>query len=391
MPLAQKSHAVGVGNPAIATRIVQSCKSRWVTHAHNNPDLCNLNPELTTQLNDFHHRLWNKLNYTLSTGNDQALLELLRAQGKEMAGMHLPLTQIIEQSGACIHSLLEMALTECETNLELSSNPKAMHQFLSRFNRMCSHLNVALVQGYTEQVDTVSHGPLHSRSKSRIEQKAETLELFTQLSSVIGPGQFSINRYRAGSFLFNSLETRQNCFYFIREGTVQLQEFLSDGRAVVLAILGRGDVFARTIQGSPAGYFRDFQVMALRETEIVLLEEEALRQAMERTPHVALGIIKSFSSQLADIQQVIEGLLSRDITSRLIHILLQLSNEFGQTTPAGTLIDFPLTHQQLADMLGSNRVTITRRLGELQKQGLLEVNKHSIILYDLERLEKVAC
>jgi len=383
MSLTQKATIPSAENTALATKVVQGCKHRWGTA------LVELDkPEGAGQ---FHSRLWNVLLYALSTGNDQALLETIKHQGHEMAQAHTSLPQVMTRSGECIQSLLELALLESENNAELKANPKALHEFLSRFNRLCSRLTISLVQGYTEQQDAVSFAPMHNRPKSRVEQKAETIQLFNQLSSVIGPGQFLINRYQANSFLFSGAHARRNSFYFIREGTVQLQEFLADGRAVVLAILGRGDVFARNTEGSTAGYFRDFQVMALRDTEVVLLEEEALRLAMEKAPHVAVGIIKSFSSQLADIQQVIEGLLSRDITARLTHILLQLADEFGVATENGTLIEYSLTHQQLADMLGSNRVTITRRLGELQKQGLLEINKHSIILYDRERLERVAC
>ncbi len=391
MSLTQKTAVGSPENSAMATRIVQSCKSRWMAYSHVDASHIFVHPELKPDPNDFHLRLWSQLTYAMSTGNEQPLLDFLRHEGRILAEQRVPLTQLVERSGGCIHGLLESALIECEANPELSLNPKALHQFLSRFNRMSSHLNVALVQGYTEHQDSTSFAPMPGRPKLRSEHKAETFELFNQLTSVVGPGQFSVNRYRANNFLFSGSEARHNCFYFIREGTVQLQEFLSDGRAVVLAILGRGDVFARTTHESSAGYFRDFQAMALRDTEVVLLDEEALRQAMEKAPHVAVSIIKSFSGQLAEIQQVIEGLLSRDITARLIHILLQLAAEFGSTNGDGILIDFPLTHQQLADMLGSNRVTITRRLGDLQKQGLLEVNKHAITLYDIKRLEQVAC
>ncbi len=371
-------------NSASMVRLVQNCKTSWV--AQNSPQASN-----DSQFGDFHNTLWNKLSQALATGNNQVLLDLFRNYGKEMARQKRPLPQVVERSGQCLQGLMQEVLLECDANPEFSTNPKALRQFLSRFNQTCSHINTALVQGYTEQIDAAGIIPNHVRPKTRLEQRSEAIELFKQLSAVTGTGQFMINRYRANNPLFNGSAARQNCFYFIREGTVQLQEFLPDGRAVVLAILGKGDVFARTTPSSETGYFRDFHAVALRDTEVVLLEEEALRLAMEKSPRVAMGIIKSFSSQIADIQQVIEGLLSRDIAARLTHVLLQLADEFGEARGEGTLIDYPLTHQQLADMLGSNRVTITRRLGDLQKQGLLEVNRHSIVIFDREGLEKIAC
>jgi CRP-like cAMP-binding protein len=386
MAASQKNSVVSKESELLAARIMANCKNRWASQDNG---LVGSNSEQSHYFNEFHFRLWSHLSHALSTGNEENLSELLGRWGQDFARRRVPLPQVIEKSGVCSRLLLEQALSECDNIPELNENPKLLHHFLSRFNRVYSRVNLALIQGYNAQLEHGLHQP--TQPKTRAEQKAENLLLFQQLSNAIGPGQFSVHRYQTNSLLFNGPKEQRNCFYFIREGTVQLQEFLPDGRAVVLAILGRGEVFAQTQDKTGYGYFRDFQVIALRDTELVLMEEEVLRQVMERAPLVAMSIIKSFSSQIAGIQQVIEGLLSRDITSRLIHILLQLADEFGTTDGEGILIEYSLTHQQLADMLGSNRVTITRRLGDLQKQGLLRVNHHNIILYNREQLEQVAC
>lgn len=213
---------------------------------------------------------------------------------------------------------------------------------------------------------------------------------FEQLTSITG--EYSVIRYRAGSPIFSdSHALHRSRFYFIRSGTVQIQEYLSDGRALTLTILGRGDVFARFAGAngtSQGGYFRDFQAETMRDTELVWVEEAALQRALERHPVVAASIIKSFSTQLACVQQLIQGLLGRDVSARLAHLLIKLADEFGVPQPDGGLfIDYPLSHQRLADMMGSNRVTVTRQLSELQKAGALEIQRRSITLYNRRQLQ----
>jgi CRP-like cAMP-binding protein len=65
----------------------------------------------------------------------------------------------------------------------------------------------------------------------------------------------------------------------------------------------------------------------------------------------------------------------------LLRLLSWLAQKFGQEVKTGQLIDLRMTHQDLADMLGSTRVTITRTLSQLEQQGLIErLSLHQIIL-----------
>jgi CRP-like cAMP-binding protein len=84
--------------------------------------------------------------------------------------------------------------------------------------------------------------------------------------------------------------------------------------------------------------------------------------------------------------------MNNSINLRLYRTLLELAREFGRTPPGKTsvIIDMPLTHARLADMIGSNRVTVTRKLLELQKRNVISSRgTGSIEILDVEALNRL--
>ncbi len=65
----------------------------------------------------------------------------------------------------------------------------------------------------------------------------------------------------------------------------------------------------------------------------------------------------------------------RRVYDRLLQLLLMLKQEVGQVTPDGVRLEVRLTHQQLANLLGTTRVTITRLLGDLRQEGWLSIDR----------------
>jgi CRP/FNR family transcriptional regulator, cyclic AMP receptor protein len=70
----------------------------------------------------------------------------------------------------------------------------------------------------------------------------------------------------------------------------------------------------------------------------------------------------------------------------VIYLLLDLAEQYGQSTPEGVLLSVKLSHQNLASLIGATRVTVTTLLGELQLDGLLKVGRQRLVIRDLRRL-----
>ena len=95
----------------------------------------------------------------------------------------------------------------------------------------------------------------------------------------------------------------------------------------------------------------------------------------------------SLGAQLRDARLLVAHALAHDTSVRLVTMLLTLADAFGEAASGGkTLITYPTTHQDLADMIGANRVTVTRKLIEFQKAGFVIPERRNMLLVDLPGL-----
>jgi CRP-like cAMP-binding protein len=111
---------------------------------------------------------------------------------------------------------------------------------------------------------------------------------------------------------------------------------------------------------------------ALVDTVVSSLERSSLRALLAESPDLAAAIIEGLMRHQVDLHQLVEQVLARDVTVRLASVLLELGNRFGLPMTDGfTKIALPVPHQLLANMIGSNRVTVTRKLAEMREMGMV--------------------
>ncbi|MFM7615533.1 MAG: helix-turn-helix domain-containing protein, partial [Synechococcales cyanobacterium] len=88
------------------------------------------------------------------------------------------------------------------------------------------------------------------------------------------------------------------------------------------------------------------------------------------------------SSRILQTEMMIETLAHRDMGSRLVSFLLILCRDFGVPGSEGVIIDLKLSHQAIAEAIGSTRVTVTRLLGELRDKEMISVYKKKITVHN---------
>lgn len=156
----------------------------------------------------------------------------------------------------------------------------------------------------------------------------------------------------------------QDCLWRVETGIVRTFTWNEEGTTLMLGLWGPGDVV-----GKPLSRANPFEMECLTDVEASILPSHSWYQAI--------------SALLLHVQQT-EELLSivrcRPIESALVQILIWLSTKFGRDVDEGTLIDVPLTHQEIADLIGSTRVTVTRLLNQLEQEGVIRRALRRIIL-----------
>ncbi len=326
-----------------------------------------------------HMGLWENLLKALRTDRDEDYLAALNREGRLQARASSRIEAVVNQTS----ELMNLVWETLSATSAIEANPALLRPLTQKLNRLRVQAEKAIMEGY---LDEQRHIQLELAAESA-ESRRLRLEQTSLADLIKSIHAFKLSRYAQGQVIFQPGDNHAN-LYFVMSGQVRLYELLPDGRAITLSILGSNDVFA--CSNKPNGYFHDIYAETMKASIVACLQESALEALMEQSPLLASQIIHSFSQQLSQSQLLIEGLLGRDVGLRLVNILLKLANEFGIKQASGTVsIDLGLTHQELADMIGSNRVTVTRKLTELQKKNLIQVERHTVTLNDKRALEQL--
>jgi CRP/FNR family transcriptional regulator len=180
-----------------------------------------------------------------------------------------------------------------------------------------------------------------------------------------------------------------NRLYLVRSGCVRLFKCLPDGREVNVGLLGPRSAFAQEteVRGLPTGV----AAQALIESQITVIPEEVLEATIAASPELAVAVVDAMARRLTAAQVFIEQLLIRDTAVRLAGVLADLADALGQPRTDG-LVEIPLTlsHQTLANMVGANRVTVTRKLAALEAAGMIRFRGPRGAVADPPRLRAYA-
>ena len=155
----------------------------------------------------------------------------------------------------------------------------------------------------------------------------------------------------------------------IETGVVKTMTWLEDGTIVVLGLWGAGDIVGKALSK-----VEPYQIECLTEVEVTVLPGDGWHQIAE--------ILLDYIQQVEELT-VIRRYKKTDIM--LVKLLIWLAKRFGREVEQGHLLDLRLTHQDLAEILGATRVTITRTLSQLEEQGLIErLSLHRFVVREEE-------
>ncbi len=166
--------------------------------------------------------------------------------------------------------------------------------------------------------------------------------------------------------------------YFLLEGTVRLYKIYGEYKEATVALLKDRGVFGELSldEGSRQSTFAE----ALTDARVAVVRKSVLVEIIKRHPTFAMKLFYSFSERLRQSDEAIESLLSREVSTRLARLLLNLGERFGEATGSGTVLKVRLTHQDLANMIVSTREAVSKVMGEFQRDGLIEVRNRRICL-----------
>jgi len=173
-------------------------------------------------------------------------------------------------------------------------------------------------------------------------------------------------------------EEEGDALFIISSGQVKVSIVSEDGREVILSLLGTGSVFGELslLDGKP----RSANVVATENTDLYMLRRSDFLRLVYKVPQIAVGLLAELAARLRKTDRKIGGLALLDVTSRISETLLQLADEHGTETDDGVLLKSRPTHQQIANMSGTTRETVSRVLKRLEKQGYISTEGRTITI-----------
>lgn len=169
-----------------------------------------------------------------------------------------------------------------------------------------------------------------------------------------------------------------DALFMILAGRVKVTILSDDGREIILAMLSDGDFFGEMslLDNEP----RSATAIALQETEMVVLHQRDFLSIVEKRPRVLINLLSVLSSRLRKANQQIGNLALHDVYGRVARILLEMASENGSRQADGRVSFRRPTHQEIANMIGATRETVSRMISDLNRQGYIEISGKNVII-----------
>ena len=195
-------------------------------------------------------------------------------------------------------------------------------------------------------------------------------------------------RFRRGEVIFHQGDPG-DALFIVRGGAIKILLPSETGDEAILATLRPGDVFGELalLDGAP----RSATAVALEPTETLILPRDQFRELLATEPAIRDALLASIAGELRRLTNHVEELHFLDITGRLASRLARLAADSGAAQPDGSVrLKSPLTQGDLAAMIGCTRQSVNKLLGMFTDDGLIRLERDSIVVLDLDGLVHAA-
>lgn len=166
--------------------------------------------------------------------------------------------------------------------------------------------------------------------------------------------------------------------YLILEGTIKIHVEQSDGRDVVVALRGPGEIVGElsVLDNNP----RSASVVTLEPCTMLWIARADLQACLQRIPLLSLNLAQILARRLRVATTQIQLLTAQDLYGRVAHLLLTLAEEYGEAQDdGGTRIPLRLSQSDLAGLAGASRARVNQVLAYYRERGLISLDTHSRI------------
>ena len=175
--------------------------------------------------------------------------------------------------------------------------------------------------------------------------------------------------------------------YILKEGRVQLYRLSAEGRKLVIATLEPGTIFGEMSMIGQGMY--DAFAEAAEPCTICVMSRRDVDALIRGKPQIALRLLELVAVRMQELETQLEDIAFRSVPVRLATLLLRLAGDSKGAAPTAATVG-DLTHQDLADMLGVYRETVTTALDNFRNNDIIAIGRRQLVLRNVPRLRELA-
>ncbi|MCL5965686.1 MAG: Crp/Fnr family transcriptional regulator [Deltaproteobacteria bacterium] len=189
-------------------------------------------------------------------------------------------------------------------------------------------------------------------------------------------------RFRRGATIFAKGDPA-DALYILKDRLVRLVARAGSGAETILHILCPGAIFGELLLSEEK---RAFTAVAGTDVLVTVIPKTSFIELLAAVPRVSGNFIRMLSRRLSKVEKEFAGFGHTWSYHRLAKVLLELAEEHGVKTPEGTALSLKLTHEDLANMIGTTRETVTTQFNRFRKKRLLRREGRALVP-DVPRLK----
>lgn len=212
------------------------------------------------------------------------------------------------------------------------------------------------------------------------------LDIPVEALQVLAP-TIKIGTYRPRQVIYLPGDRAQGV-HFLAGGRIKISKVTRDGKELTLAYRTEGDFFGEPclLDGGP----REEMAEAMDSSTTVEVDRELLDQLLKTNGTAAYKFARALIARRKDLETRVEQLIFKDVGSKLAELLLSLGHEHGIADERGLIVGLKITHQEMANLIGSTRETVSLTLSQFKRKGLIQTDGRKVILADPEGLRALA-
>jgi len=174
-------------------------------------------------------------------------------------------------------------------------------------------------------------------------------------------------------------------FFIILEGSVKVTKDSEDGREVILAVLSSGNFFGEI--SLLDGKTRSANAISLEKTKLMILKRHDFLNLIQEIPQISISLLSELANRIRKTDEQVENLAFSDAEKRVGISILSISDQLGVIKNGSVHIPKLPFQQDIANMAGTSRETVSRMLKILEKKKLITRNSHKLSFVDYNKFK----